>query len=87
VHHVQFHLNLAELIICLDRVVRPSKLQWAKLVKIRNPVDVGVWAMLDISLPSVVLIHHSIGQELQDVVLAVQHSHQVNRRRRWWRCL
>jgi hypothetical protein len=47
------------------------------LVKIRNPVDVGVWAMLDISLPSVVLIHHSIGQELQDVVLAVQHSQQA----------
>jgi hypothetical protein len=64
VHHVQLHLNLAELVIHLNRVARPSKLQWAKSVKIHNPVNVRVWAMLNISLPSVVLIHHSIGQEL-----------------------
>jgi hypothetical protein len=50
-------------------------------------VDVGVWAMLNIPLTSVVLIHHSIGQELQDVVLGVQHGCQVNRRRWWWWCL
>jgi hypothetical protein len=41
-------------------------------VKIQNPVDARIWAMLKISLPSIVLIHHSIGQKLQDVVLVTR---------------
>jgi hypothetical protein len=74
VHHIQLHLNLTESIIHLNRVVRPSKLRRVKSVKIRNPVNVGVWAMLNISLPGIVLIHHNTGQKLQDAVLAVQHG-------------
>jgi hypothetical protein len=33
-HHVQLHLNLTKPIIHHNGLVRPSKLQWAKSVKI-----------------------------------------------------
>jgi hypothetical protein len=59
-YHVQLHFNLVESVIRLNRVVRPSKLRRAEPVEIRNPVDVRIWAVLNISLPDIVLVHHGI---------------------------
>jgi hypothetical protein len=70
-HYIQLHFNFAELVIRLNRVVRPSKLWQAEPVEICNSVDVWVWAVLNISLPGIILIHHSICQKFQDAVRAV----------------
>jgi hypothetical protein len=59
-HHVQLRFNLTEPVIHLNRVLRPSKLQRTEPVEIRNAVDVRIWVVLNISLPDIVLVHHSI---------------------------
>jgi hypothetical protein len=49
-NNLQLHLNLSQLIICLQRVVGSSKLRWVESVKIRNHVGVAGWGMLTISM-------------------------------------
>jgi hypothetical protein len=55
-NNLQLHLNLSQSIIYLQRVIGSSKLRWVESMKIRNPVGVGGWAMLAISISMVVLV-------------------------------
>ena len=78
--YFKLHFNLSQPIICLNWVVRPSKLGWLQVVEICNSTAIAIMmhrrsivAKIALSLSS-----ESGHKNLKELVLLLQYGCQVN---------